>query len=167
MRFRVLVARTLRAMLGAGPDQQDLAQEVFIRFFRSVHRLQRDEALSSFMIGICVRVARGELRRRRVHGWLRLSRTGILPEPPPMAETDDADVLRRLALFVEHLGERDGPLFVLRQLKGLELKQIAEVLGVSFSTVRRRIDRMNARAMVMIQRDPVLARYFDSKESAP
>jgi RNA polymerase sigma-70 factor (ECF subfamily) len=162
VRYRGLVVRTLRSMLGQGPDDQDLSQEVFFRFFRNVDSLRSDDKLSSFLIGICIRVARGELRRRRVHRWLSLSRTGELPDGAELSASDsDAEVLRRLARVVECLGERDGPLFVLRELQGMELRPLADALGVSFSTVRRRVERMQKRAAAIVARDPVLSRYLE------
>ena len=53
----------LRRSLGLWCDVDDQVQEVFIRFFRNLHTLRDPKVVRSFLIGITLRVASGELRR--------------------------------------------------------------------------------------------------------
>jgi RNA polymerase sigma-70 factor (ECF subfamily) len=79
-RFSPLVRGVLWQSLGVGAEVDDLAQDVFLHFFRRIADLREPNAVSGFVVGITVRVARGELRRRRLRRWLSLSGDGTLPE---------------------------------------------------------------------------------------
>src|SRR5262245_26767331 len=68
-RFSSLVRGLLRQSLGPQNDVEDQVQEVFLRFFQQVDTLRDPSALRSFLVGITIRVAGTELRRRRVRRW--------------------------------------------------------------------------------------------------
>src|SRR5262249_23511718 len=77
-RYGVQVRSKLLRWIGAH-DLDDHVQEVFSRLFEQLPRLRQPSALRSFLIGITLRVACTELRRRR--RWrLRLTATGELPD---------------------------------------------------------------------------------------
>src|SRR6188768_1083940 len=82
-RFALGVDKTLRRLIGPGPDREDLLQEVFIRFFRRVGTLREPSAVRAFLTGICIHVVRGEIGRRQRRRWLSLTPTGDMPEPAP------------------------------------------------------------------------------------
>jgi hypothetical protein len=64
-----------------GPhDIDDHVQDVFLRLFEQLPRLRDPGALRGFLVGITLRIACTELRRRR-RSRMRLSATGELPEP--------------------------------------------------------------------------------------
>jgi DNA-directed RNA polymerase specialized sigma24 family protein len=51
-RFYPVVEMTLRRMLGPDGDIEDLAQDVFLRFFRKVTGLKKVESLRSFVMAL-------------------------------------------------------------------------------------------------------------------
>ena len=53
-RFYPVVEMTLRRMLGPDGDIEDLAQDVFLRFFRKVAGLKKAESLRSFVMAIAI-----------------------------------------------------------------------------------------------------------------
>src|SRR5581483_6183160 len=63
-RYVVQVRSKLLRWIG-GHDLDDHVQEVFSRLFEQLPRLRQPSALRSFLIGITLRVACTELRRRR------------------------------------------------------------------------------------------------------
>ncbi len=64
-RYAALVHGILRRSLGPGADVDDQVQVAFVELFREAKNLRDPSVLRSFLIGITVRVARAELRRRR------------------------------------------------------------------------------------------------------
>jgi RNA polymerase sigma-70 factor (ECF subfamily) len=139
-RFRPVVQGTLKRMLGASDDIPDLTQDVFVRFFDRIRHLRSPESLRFFVIGIALRRAREEIRRRQTRRSYR-----------PMVEThfrhrDDGAGPERdataaaLARQLEELG-RDGQIYMLRVLYGCDLPEIARMVSLSISTVRRRFKR--------------------------
>jgi RNA polymerase sigma-70 factor (ECF subfamily) len=162
-RFNPIVRRTLARMIGPARQlNDDLTQETFLRFFQRVRRLRDPEALRSFVIGIAIKVAQEELRRIRVLGWLKLTATGTLPDVASSSDVHARDALLRLYAILDRLSAQDRALFVLRFVEELELKDVAEALGLSFMTTRRRVERVWTRVFTEAQRDPALVRYLES-----
>lgn len=159
-RYAPMVRSILRRSAGPGDDVEDPVQEVFLRFFRQVGGLRDPGALRPFLAGIAMHVAVSGLRRRRVRRWLRLTDTGS----PPEMETSDGgaghdarEALRRLDAILDRLDDAGRLLFVLRYVEGLELTEIAEAVGASLSTTKRRLGKVGARVLAMVERDPALA----------
>jgi RNA polymerase sigma factor (sigma-70 family) len=166
MTFSPVVLRTLRRHLGAGPDQQDLSQEVFIRLFSRIRELRDRGALRTFVLNICLGVAQNELRRRRVRRRLGLTDTGTLPDRPiGGADFEARQALARCRRLLDGLRDDDRALFVLRHVEQMEIEEIAATLAWSRSKTKRRLPRVTARVTRLMQGDPALAEYA-AKRSA-
>ncbi len=156
-RFAAGVDRTLRRLIGPGPDREDLLQEVFIRFFRRIGTLREPNAVRGFLTGICVHVVHAEILSRRRRRWLRLTFSGDLPEAA--ARTPDIDAREAVARYyrlLDGLSAKDRSLFVARTIEGLTLDQVAAVHGISVSTAQRKIGRAAKRIAIQVRRDPLL-----------
>jgi RNA polymerase sigma-70 factor (ECF subfamily) len=159
-RYAPAVRSVLRRSIGPYDDIEDQVQEVFLRYFRGRAELRDPGALRPFLIGIAMHVAISELRRRRVRRWMRLTPTGVLPDPPPVERGPDDDAreaMRRLYAILDGLDDAGRLTFVLRHVEGLELGEIAAALDVSLATTKRRLAKVTTRVLTMVKRDPALA----------
>ena len=164
-RFHPLVETTLRRMLGPGGDLQDLTQEVFLRFFSKVGELKKVESLRPFVMAIAIRRAQEEIKRRRVRRWFApLLGDTIMGATTTEMEPETREAIVHLYRVIDRLNVMDRTIYVLRYIEGLEQAQISETLGVSVSTVRRRLDRLAKRVNHMMSRDPVLSEYVESSK---
>jgi RNA polymerase sigma-70 factor (ECF subfamily) len=162
-RHAPLVRRILGRTLGPFLEVEDHVQETFLAFFRQLKTLKNDEALRPFLVGVAVRVARNELRRRRVRRLLRLASPEELIDSAGAAPREDheaREALRRLFLILDDLDTPSRLVFTLRFLDDMELMEVAVAVGESLASVKRRLARVlpivNARAA----RDPALAPYL-------
>src|ERR1700679_4317698 len=132
-RYATLVRGLLRRTLGPCADVEDLVHDAFIGLFRTLPGLRDPEALRSFVVGTALRVARSELRRRRVRRWLALTPTGCLPDrsQPGASYPEARRALKRLYQVLDKVDDRGRMAFVLRHLEGYELTEVAEALGSS------------------------------------
>jgi RNA polymerase sigma-70 factor (ECF subfamily) len=170
-RLHGLAVGTLRRLAGPGNDIDDLAQEVFLRFFRYVHKLRDPKALRSFLIGICLRVVRGEMRQRWLRRFLRLTDGGDAPEPAgPVRDGDGAsdarEIVRRYYLILGRLSNEDRSLYVARHVERLPLAEVATLHRLSDSTARRHLLRIARRVAAMVEADPALSGYLAEEERA-
>ena len=164
-RYAALVRGVLKKSLGPGEDVDDQVQIAFLELFRDAKNLRDPAALRSFLIGITVRVARSELRRRRFRRWLRLTDDGAVPEDATDDVDEDArEAVARLYVVLEKLDDKSRMLFVLRHVEGLELTETAEAVGVSLATAKRHLAKVTARVHAMAARDPILASYLGAEE---
>jgi len=160
-RFSSLVRGLLRRSLGPANDVEDQVQEVFLRFFLQVGMLRDPSALRSFLVGISIRVAGTELRRRRVRRWLHLTDSGTVPDELPVPNDEDArEALSRLYAILDRVDDESRLAFVLRHVEGLELTDVASALQISLATTKRRLNKVTARVFAMVERDPILKEYL-------
>jgi RNA polymerase sigma-70 factor (ECF subfamily) len=158
-RYLPLVRSKLARSVG-GQDVEDHVQEVFLRLFEYLSELRDPAALRSFIIGITLRVAGTELRRRRCRWWLNLTPTGELPEPPSRAVDGDArEVAARLVAILDKLSPQSCRVFQLRFIEGKELSDVAKAMGFSLATAKRHLARVSARVNTMARNEPALAEY--------
>lgn len=120
-------------------DAEDVAQEVFVRFFRSLKRVDPERPLEPWLVRLTLNAAKSLVGRSP-----RL-REQILPDPEAQASAGGgpAEALNRqefsnaLGEALNSLADREREVFQLRDLQGLDTGLIAEALGVSDITVRR------------------------------
>ena len=144
-----LFARHGRMVLGlsqrvlAGREEaDDLAQDAFLYALTHLDTLKNPQAFASWISTIVVRTASKRLRSRRLLVRLGLRRSEPIdvealgsPSAPADVQAELRHVYRTLADFPAE--ERVA--LVLRRVEGLELTEIAEQMGLSLATIKRRI----------------------------
>jgi RNA polymerase sigma-70 factor (ECF subfamily) len=155
-----MVFRFLHRALGPAADAEDVTQEVFVVVFSRARNLRDREALRSYIFSVAVRMLKCEIRRRRVRGIFRLSSLGELPDHPiPALDAEARQALRRFYAILDRLSAEGRVAFVLRHLEGLKLEEVAQALGTSLATAKRRLRRASAIVSRHVEAEPALARY--------
>lgn len=135
-----LVWRTLRR-LGAGEaDVEDLAQEVFLVVHRRLPTFEGRSKVSTWVYGICVRVAADHRRRAYVR---REALTASPPEgsgpAPQVAVVEAAQARAALDAILDRLDEDKRAVFVLYEVEELPMVDVAEAVGVPLQTAYARL----------------------------
>jgi RNA polymerase sigma-70 factor, ECF subfamily len=156
-RHQAAIVNLARAMTGGSPDAEDLAQDAFIRAWKGLARFRGESTFRTWLHGIAVNVIRthrGRLARLRD---VFITRAG--DERPDPIETaaagerlEDALAARQqidwaLARLPAQLRET----VVLRDIQGLEYREIADALGVPIGTVESRIFRARQRLRPLLR----------------
>jgi RNA polymerase sigma-70 factor, ECF subfamily len=159
-RYASLVQRLVRRFFGPSSDLSDVCQEAFLRIFKRLDELREPAALSGFIIGVTLGVARNEARRRRIRSIVGFTVTEELPETVVPGGRDEArEAVRALYHLLDSLGAEDRSLFVARYIEKMEVVDVAAAHGVSLSTVKRRISRLALRVDARMKSEPALADY--------
>jgi RNA polymerase sigma-70 factor (ECF subfamily) len=159
-KYASLVQRLVRRFFGPGPDLSDVCQEAFLRIFRRLDELREPGALSGFIIGVTLGVARNEARRRRIRAIVGLTSSEELPGSVVPGQRDEArEAVRALYRLLDGLGAEDRSLFVARYIEKMEVVDVAAAHGVSLSTIKRRIARLALRVDARMKSEPALADY--------
>ena len=129
-------------MLGSSDDADDLVQDAFVRALSHLHRLENPQAFAKWLMSIAVHGAQKRLRRRRM--LVRLGLRSAAPHDPDLVISSSAPPDVALELQSVYAAVRDLPAeeriaLVLRRVEGLELTEIAETMGLSLATVKRRL----------------------------
>jgi DNA-directed RNA polymerase specialized sigma24 family protein len=108
---------------------------------------------------IAIRRAREEIKRRRV----RRSASPFLGDRMPVSgaglNPEARDLLGHVSRAMGILEPQAQTIYVLRQIHGLELGEISTQLGVSVSTVRRRLRHVTQVLDELIESDDALSDY--------
>ncbi|MEO0471948.1 MAG: sigma-70 family RNA polymerase sigma factor, partial [Bacteroidota bacterium] len=64
-RYQAQVAATVIGMLGKGQEAEDVGQEVFIRFYRSLAQFQAKSALGTYLTRIAINLSLNAIKKRK------------------------------------------------------------------------------------------------------
>ena len=151
-RFEDVVAGVVVGMLGPGAEADDVGQETFIRFYRSMQTFRGDAALGTYLTRIAMNLSLNALKRRKrtSRRFLRIddgaasrshSETIPAPAPLPDGEVIRNDRERAVRTAIETLDDKHRPIVVLRMIQGMSTRETAQALGVPEGTVLSRLSR--------------------------
>ena len=147
-KYEGAVAATVIGMLGPGGTADDVGQEVFVRFWRALHKFRGDAALKTYLTRIAINLSLNELKRRKRFIDRFISRDRGADEAPlvepaddGVASVDQTDTRRAVQAAVRQLAPDHRAVVVLRMLEGQSTNETAALLGVKPGTVMSRLSR--------------------------
>ena len=162
-RHEGLVRGACRRIVGPGGDFEDAAQSAFLSLARNaptlIERMRRDSSLSGWIYRVAVNAA---LQQRRAARSRRRRETTVVCERlVPRDETarcvEDREMRSILDEELSDLPARyRGPL-VLCHLEGKTQQEAATELGLSYGTLRRRLDQARHLLRARLDRRGVIA----------
>ncbi len=147
---RLVLATALR-LTGNLEDAQDISQEVFLRLYKNLSKVQCLEALPAWLYRVTVNACH-DLRRRKPAASVELPEDLPAPETDPQAALPEAEMRRVLELSLRILPEKERAALVLRDLEGLSTQEVARVLGSSEATVRSQLSKARAKVHDFVER---------------
>ena len=145
-RHRAMVYRVAYQFAGNHHDAEDIAQEVFIKVYRSLDRFRQDAQLTSWMYRIAMNACIDHKRRHSAAAAAPFGEEAELkmlnmPEEAPGPE--DRAYAGELGEVLEQEVQRLPPgqrvVFIMRHHQGLKLGEIAAALGLAEGTVKRQL----------------------------
>lgn len=158
------VFRLAYLMLGNRHDAEDVAQETFLRAYRSRAGFDAERVLRPWLLKICANLARN--RRRSFARYLQAMQRHFAgqPDEAPVAAPVEAAASGRLWQAVRRLRSDDQQILYLRFFLDLTLAESAVALGIAEGTVKSRTNRALERLRAVIGREfPELHREEDDE----
>ncbi len=139
-----VVVGTVAKMLGDPNDAEDVAQQVFVRIWKSAPRYQPRAKFTTWMFTITRNLVFNELRRRQRKQSVSLEQREEefhAPEPASSAPGPDEEALqqeleRAIDAAIGKLPEKQRLAVILRRYDELPYEEIGEILGMSLSAVK-------------------------------
>jgi RNA polymerase sigma-70 factor (ECF subfamily) len=161
-RVRPQVDRTLYRLLGQrDSDHADLAQTALIELVTTIGRFRGECALDSWVATVTAHVVYKHLRQRQAERRLfdHLMVQDDLPTVPVRGglEATARDVLRRVGRHLARMDEGQSWAFVLHDVFGCDVREVARILGISDAAAQSRLVRGRKRLHERIAADPELA----------
>jgi RNA polymerase sigma-70 factor (ECF subfamily) len=162
-RVRPAVERAIRRLLGPRDrDHEDLAQQAMIEVVTSIDRFRGDCPIDGWASTVAAHVVYNHIRRRtterRLFSALRLEDE----EELPARSSGPGDLMRRSTLrrVLMHLDKIDSAkawAYVLHDVCGYDLQEIAEITKSTVAAVQSRLVRGRRELRERIVADPELA----------
>jgi RNA polymerase sigma-70 factor (ECF subfamily) len=172
-RSRPQVDRTIRRLLGPGDsDHEDIAQLALIELVSTIDRYRGECSLDSWTSTITAHAVYKHIRRRkterRIFGVLDADVLAVTHSPSrPSREAIARNVMGRVRDHLEAIEECKAWTFVLHDVCGYDLREIARITGVTVTAAQTRLVRGRREMHERIAADPELADLLDEMEGQP
>jgi RNA polymerase sigma-70 factor, ECF subfamily len=159
-RHQRLVVGTVARMLGSNSDVEDIAQQVFVRVWKSARRYVPRAKFTTWLLKIARNLVFNELRRRFRHAHLPLQVESEEEERPikdERARAPDASLLERelqgaIEAAIAELPETQRLAVVLRRYDDLSYEEISDVLDQSVPAVKSLLFRARTELRTRLSR---------------
>jgi RNA polymerase sigma-70 factor (ECF subfamily) len=148
-RYTPLLYSLAFRLLGKGEEAEDAVQEIFEKAFRALPRFRISMRFFPWLYTIGLNHLRTLERRRRRRGRLRVSSAepqrmleivaSDQGNPVKQSELKEGERLAQEALDTLRIEQRE--VFILRQIQGLSVQEVAEVLQIPQGTVKTHLHR--------------------------
>ena len=150
-RYRSRAFAMIYNMVRNEQDAWDLAQDGFVKAWRSIGRFRGQSSFYTWLYRILMNVAIDAMRRKQIEGGTEfddaLELKNIEPaaatrpksEMEPAARLSDKELRARIDAAITKLSPEHRAVITLRELDGLEYQEIADMIGCSIGTVMSRL----------------------------
>jgi RNA polymerase sigma-70 factor (ECF subfamily) len=168
-RVRPQVDRTIRRLLGPGDvDRDDVAQQAMIELVFTIDRYRGDCSLDSWTATLTAHVIYKHIRRRKTERRLfgALDPDDVVMRSPVRTgrEAVMRNLMQRVLAHLDEIDENKAWTFVLHDVCGHDLREIAQITGVSVAAAQTRLVRGRREIHERIAGDPELAGILDAME---
>jgi RNA polymerase sigma-70 factor (ECF subfamily) len=165
-RTRSMVAGTVQRLLGArDSDFEDLVQIAMIELLRSLDRYRGDCSLDTWAATVSANVVYKHIRRRGLERTIFCQ--SLAPEDVPRSAQQDPvarSMVRRVAFHLGQISAERAWAFLLHDVHGYSLDEIATMTGTTVAAAQSRLVRGRNELHERIAADPELASGLDAVE---
>jgi len=155
------VDRTVRRLLGHDDSEyDDLMQLAIVELIRSVRSFRGEGSLDGWVSAVTAHVVYRFIRRRSINRYVPIEsvQPDALHSADPSGEDSVAqrESLARIVGHLDEIGEKMAWTFVLHDVLGYRLRDVARIMGGSEAAAQSRLVRGRRRLHELIAADPIL-----------
>jgi RNA polymerase sigma-70 factor (ECF subfamily) len=151
-KYQDMVVNTCYGFLQNHEDAEDIAQEVFVEIYQSIHRFREEAKLSTWLYRIAVNKSLNLIKKYKRKRWIvsLQAMLGSEKETKQIADEKTADPqtaleqqerISALHQAIESLAENQKIAFTLSKHEDLSYVEIAEVMGTTVPAVESLLNR--------------------------
>jgi RNA polymerase sigma-70 factor, ECF subfamily len=150
-RYRARILRLVYGIVNNEDDAWDIAQEAFLLSWLSIQRFECRASFYTWLYSVTMNVTRNSLRRQERHMDVELSDSipdsGIGPEK----NCQHGEIREWLNWALAELSPEQRAVVMLKELEGLQYREIAQALNLSIGTVMSRLFYARKRLQSMLR----------------
>ena len=127
-------------MLGECPEAEEVAQEVFVKFYLNIHKFRQDSGLKTYLTRIAINLSLNELkkRKRQRERFVNIETENKDIEDQGSPDDEFSELVDKALHSLEpHLRS----VIVLRHIEGYDTRETADLLKIPQGTVLSRLHR--------------------------
>lgn len=166
-RLRPVVSRTIRRLAPRSVEHEDLVQQAFLELVVSLRSRPQVRSLDAWASTIAARTVYQRLRRTRLEERFAAvaspdadlespAERAASPEDGPLLTSVRRQALRRVSAVLARLNQSRVQVFVLHDVHGFELKEIADILGITVANAQSRLVRGRGDVHAALEAQPDL-----------
>ncbi len=154
--YRKKIEKTIIGILGDRNEAEDIGQETFIRFYKSIDKFRGESSVSTYITRIAINLSLDEIKRRKRKAMFIHNSNNELNNIPNTNNDNENIVNKELILqSIQNLHLRYRKVVVLRLIDGYSTKETAKILKLPAGTVLSRLSRAQEKVR------KILTPYFD------
>lgn len=166
-RVRPQVDRTVARLLGRlDADADDVSQLALIGIVDGIGRFRGECSLDSWASTVTARVVYKHLRRRITERRL-FERDAAEGQAPDGSDAATRELLQRVLAHVRDLDKSKGSAFMLHDVCGYDLREVAAITGATVAAAQSRLVRGRRELHERLAADPELAELLEEQEGKP
>lgn len=135
-------------------DAEELAQETFLAAWRALPSFRAGSQFSTWLLGIALNLARNHHNRtvKKLSRNVELDETIYMETPSgadiePDAQFERKQAMEALQRAIDTLPEDMREVLIMVRIEGMQLEEVAKLLGIPSGTVKSRLSRAKGRLM--------------------
>ncbi|MEA3145928.1 MAG: polymerase sigma-70 factor, subfamily [Verrucomicrobiota bacterium] len=163
IRYRNKTFMMVYGMVQNEQDAWDLAQEGFLKAWKSIHRFKGQSSFYTWLYRIMTNVTIDSLRRKGIHGEAEFddriapanvepgSRTTPSAVPLPHIKLEQNEIRQRIDEAILRLSPEHRAVIVMKEIEDLQYSEIAEILNCSLGTVMSRLFYARKKLQILLR----------------
>ena len=154
-RYRKMVARTIKGMLGDSVYADDIGQEVFIKLYSSLPEFRGDSKLSTYIQRIAVNLTLNEIKRKKRFFSMFLQKGNYEMHEFEIPDHDIQEKIEASEIVDKALQSMDPKfriIIMMRMLQGYSTKETADILDLPLGTVLSRLSRAQEQLKIILKK---------------
>jgi len=150
-KYRTRIFTMVCGIVGNEQDAWDIAQEGFLKAWRSMHRFEGRSSFYTWLYSITWNLAIYSLRRSSREEVVELNDAIPSSLPGPRINSQRAEIREQVNAAIAKLSPEHRAVVVLKELEDLQYREIAEILNLSIGTVMSRLFYARKRLQSMLR----------------
>lgn len=138
--YKARVYSVAYQIAGNRDDAEDICQESFIKLYRNIRAYSSNHKFTTWLFRLVTNTAIDHLRKQK-----KSRRLPVEAGLPDRSQASDSDLKLTLDRILSKVSPKQRMAFVLRDLQGFPLSEVAQILGCSGVTARVHLHKARTR----------------------
>ena len=139
-KYEAMISKITISMIGNKDDAEDIGQETFIRFYKSMKQFKGDSQLGTYLARTAINLTLNEIKKNsRKRVFFTNDNNNV--NTPSVDNEKTRDITDMVNSSLEALEPKFRSVVVLRHIQGFSTKETADILGLPQGTVLSRLSR--------------------------